>query len=214
MRNKFFLILFVALVLGGAVLVLFWNVVRATISGNAPVVAKTETVTRTLEEPNVTFIDQIVGPKDASITIVEFGDYLCPHCRTAELAVQRLLAEQPTRVRYVWKDMPAPLHEGADTAAEAGLCAAQQGAFWKFHEVLFSYSGSFNETSLAFEAGQNGLDMQSFAECLRTHATRPFVERTVDEGLALGVDALPTFFINGKRHVGALTYEELLEAVR
>jgi protein-disulfide isomerase len=214
MRNKFFLILLIALALGGAVLGLFWNVVRATISGNAPVVVKTETTARTLEEPNVTFIDQIFGPKDAEVTIVEFGDYLCPHCRTAELAVQRLLAEQPSRVRYVWKDMPAPLHDGADTAAEAGLCAAKQGAFWKFHDVLFNYSGSFNETSLTFEAGQNGLDTQSFAECLRTHATRPFVERTVDEGLALGIDALPTFFINGKRYVGALTYEELLEAVR
>ncbi len=214
MRKTFFLIIVVALILGGATLGLFWNVVRSTIAGNqppAPVAAKT---TRTLEEPNVTFVDQVTGPKDAKVTIVEFGDYLCAHCRTAEQAVQRLLAEQPTRVRYVWKDMPSPLHEGADTAAEAGLCAAKQGEFWKFHEALFNLNGSYNETSLAFEASQAGLDMQSFTECLRTRETRPFVERTVDEGLALGIDALPTFFINGKRMVGALTYEELLEAIR
>ncbi len=214
MRKKLLLILIVAFVLGGAVLWLFWNVVQATVLANRPQTRATKNVARTLDAPNVTFIDQILGPKNAKITIVEFGDYLCPHCRTSELAVRKLLSERPASVRYVWKDMPSPIHGGADTAAEAGLCAGKQGAFWKFHETLFNHSGSYDETSLTFEAGQNGLDTQAFAECLRSRSMRPFVERTVEEGLALGIDALPTFFIDGKRHVGALTYEDLLEAVR
>lgn len=214
MQRKLFLIILVALVLGGAVLGIFWNVVRATIAGNTPAVVTNEQPQRTLEAPSITFVDQIIGPKDAEITIVEFGDYLCPHCRTAETQIRRLLAEQPKRVRFVWKDMPSPLHPDADTAAEAGLCAGKQGAFWEFHDALFENSGSYNETALTFMAGQSGLDAQAFAECLQTHAMRPFVERTIDEGLALGINALPTFFINGKRHTGALTYEELLEATR
>ncbi|WKZ28965.1 MAG: thioredoxin domain-containing protein [Patescibacteria group bacterium] len=214
MQRKFFLVILIALVLGGAVLGIFWNVVRATIAGNEPVIEKNEQSVRTLEEPSITFVDQILGPKDAEVTIVEFGDYLCPYCRTSEDQVRRLLAEQPGRVRFVWKDMPSPLHPDADTAAEAGMCAGKQGAFWEFHTALFAHTGSYNETALTFLAGQSGLDAQAFAECLQSHDMRPFVERTIDEGLALGIDALPTFFINGKRHTGNLTYEELLEAAR
>ncbi len=212
MRFKPFLVILIALALGGAVLILFSNVVRSTIAGNAPVIAQDKPA-RHLDAPSVTYIDQIQGPKDAEVTIVEYGDYLCPHCRTAEEAVQRLLAEQPKRIRYVWKDMPAPNHTGADTAAEAGLCAAKQGAFWEFHDALFTAAGSYDETSLTFLASQAGLDTQAFADCLASRATGPLVDRTLDEGKALGIDALPTFFINGKKYVGALTYDELLQAV-
>ncbi len=210
MRHKQLIVILIALTLGTAVLGLFWNVVRPSSAETAPTAPVS---TRRLDEPTITFVDQVQGPKDAEITIVEFGDYLCPYCRTAEEAVERLLAEQPTRIRFVWKDMPAPVHAGADTAAEAGQCAAKQGAFWSFHRTLFE-QGTYDETSLAFQASQSGLDSQAFTECLSSHATKPLVERTVDEGRALGIDALPTFFINGKRYVGALTYEELVEATR
>lgn len=212
MRFKPLLVILIAFALGAAVLGLFWNVIRPRSEAGSN--AAPATPVRRLEEPNITFVDQIQGPKNAPITIVEFGDYLCPHCRTAEEAVQKLLAAEPNRVRYVWKDMPAPVHAGADTAAEAGLCAAKQGAFWSFHRALFDIQGTYDETSLTFEAGQAGLDSQIFVDCLKSHETKPLVERTLDEGKALGIDALPTFFINGKRYVGALTYEELVAATR
>ncbi len=212
MRFKPLLVILIAFALGAAVLGLFWNVIRPRVDAASSQTSTTPA--RHLEEPNITFVDQIQGPKNAAITIVEFGDYLCPHCRTAEEAVQKLLATEPNRVRYVWKDMPAPVHTGADTAAEAGLCAAKQGAFWPFHRALFDIQGTYDETSLTFEASQAGLDSQSFVDCLKSHETKPLVERTLDEGKALGIDALPTFFINGKRYVGALTYEELVDATR
>ena len=214
MRFKSFLVLLVALMLGGTVLGLFWNVTRGTGAAQTPAEQRSTGPARRLDAPNITFIDQAIGPKDAQVTIVEFGDYLCPYCRTSEATVQRVLKEQPERVRFVWKDMPAPIHAGAGVAAEAGLCAAKQGDFWSFHQALFDHAGSYDETSMAFLASQQNLDTQAFTDCLSAHETRPLVERTVDEGLALGVDALPTFFINGKKHVGTLTYEALLDAMR
>lgn len=214
MRAKAIIVMLIAVLLGGAVLALFWNVVRSTSATNTASSAGTAAAPKTLEAPNVTFVDQILGPKDAAVTIVEFGDYVCTHCRTIEADIERLLAAQPKRLRYVWKDMPSPLHPGAETAAEAGLCAAKQGAFWDFHRALFDAQSTLDQTSLTFQAGQAGLDIETFADCLSSHATQPFIERTLDEGKALGIDALPTFFINGKRYVGALSYEELVEAVR
>ncbi len=214
MRPKAAAVILIGLALSFAVLGLFWNVVRSVSTEPAASQTAAAAPLRHLDAPEIMTIDQSLGPKDAPVTIVEFGDYLCEHCRASEDAVEQLLAAQPKRIRYVWKDMPSPLHPGADVAAQGALCAGKQGKFWEFHRALMAAQGSIDQTSLTFQASQLNLDTQAFADCLTTQETAPFVERTTNEGLALGIDGLPTFYVNGKRYDGAMTYDELSQAAK
>lgn len=166
------------------------------------------------EQPLITFIDPAKGPVDAAITVIEYGDYVCPFCRGAEENINRLLAVRPDAVRFVWKDLPNEMHPGADLAAEAGLCAKQQGKFWEYRDRLFAEAGFPSQTSLTLIANELGLDLPSFGQCLVSREMRPLIERNVAEAEALGIDGTPYFFINGKRYPGQLSYEQLEEAVK
>ncbi len=195
---------------GFGVLAAFWI-------STSPPAASEESVPETsapspIDAPFVTFVDPAKGPADAEVTIVEFGDHACPYCRTTQGAVDRLLSEYPSRVRFVWKSAPSPLHPGAETAAEAALCAQRQGRFWDFHDRLFAEPSTFDQASMVILANELRLDGVAFGECLASDAARPLVERTVLEARALGVTGIPTLFINGVRHEGAMSYEQLLEA--
>ena len=199
-----------ASVMGAAVLAFYWNVaVKPPAPDDGPPKASEP---EPIDAPFVTVIDPSKGPKDAQVTVVEFGDHACPHCRSAQEAADRLMAEHPGRVRVVWKSAPSPLHPGSDVAAEAALCAGRQGKFWEFHARLFENTGLYDQASMAIIANELDLDPPEFSACLTQGTAKPLVERTVTEARALGLSAVPTLFINGKRHEGAMTYDQLLEA--
>jgi len=195
--------------IGFVVLAIYWRVAFKP-ADNAAVASTSEPVA--IEEPFVTFVDPSRGPANAKLTIVEFGDHACPYCKATQEDVDRLLEEHPGDVRFVWKSAPSPLHPGADTAAQAALCAGRQGKFWEFHEGLFANPGFLDESSMVILATELDLDITAFGECLSSDETLPLVERTVTEARALGLTSIPTIFINGVRYEGALTYEQLLEA--
>ena len=201
-------IIIIAAAIGTGILAVYWKT-TAPKEAPEPVPAATPAP---IDSPFVTFVDPSVGPQDAVVQIVEFGDHACPYCRSAHESLERLRAEWPEAVRVVWKAAPSALHPGSDTAAEAALCAGRQGRFWDYHGRLFGNSGLFDQASMSFIADELGLDVTAFNDCLIQRVTRPLVERTVNEALALGLTAIPTLFINGTRFEGALTYEQLLEA--
>lgn len=196
--------------IGFGVLAAYW--ISATEPAPAPAAAEEAETPSPITTPFVTVVDPSKGPKDAEVTIVEFGDHACPYCKSTQDAVDRLLASHPTRVRFVWKSAPSPLHAGADIAAAAALCAHRQGKFWEYHELLFENPSMFDQASMVILASDLRLDGAAFGECLATDATRPLVERTVLEARALGLTGVPTVFVNGMRYEGAMSYEQLLEA--
>ncbi len=199
-----------ALAISGAlVLFAYW---RTTTADDAPAAAPVESAPAPIDKPFVTFVDPSRGPKDAEATVIAFGDHACPYCRSVHEALERLAAERSGRVRVVWKSAPSALHPGSDTAAEAALCADRQGRFWDFHAALYENPGLFDQASLALIASDLDLDTTAFNACLMDGATRPLVERTIDEARALGLTAIPTLFIGDRRYEGAMSYEQLLEA--
>lgn len=206
------LLIIVAAALGVGVLAFDFKVIQATQGRPASAPAAVSATAR-LDAPAVTYVDPSTGPQDAKHTIVEFGDYLCGACQSSHLAIDQLLQNLPNDVRYVWKNDPSPLHPGADIAAEASMCAAKQGAFWDYHRKLFDDQQMYNQVSLTVTADNLGLDATAFGQCMANHAALPLVERTVAEGRALGIEALPTLFIDGQRHEGAMTYDQLLQAI-
>ncbi len=113
------------------------------------------------------------------------------------------MAEYPGKVRLVFKDLPLPFHEGALPAAEAARCAGEHGRFWEYHDLLFVAQPAFSKTDLLGYAARLGLPAESFAACLESGRHREAVRADLVEAQAAGVRGTPTFFVNGKRLVGA-----------
>ena len=158
--------------------------------------------------------DHVRGPVDASVTLVEYGDFECPYCGQAEAVIRELLADEGD-VRYVWRSLPLlDVHPRAQLAAEAAEAAAAQGAFWEMHELLFQHQDALRPDDLERYAAQLGLDVERFAADLRSHAYGANVADDVDSADLSGVSGTPSFFVNGRRHHGAYDIASLTEAVR
>lgn len=145
-----------------------------------------------------------VGPNDAPITIVEFSDYQCPYCRRWHAQVyQPLLAAYPGQIRIVYRNLPlTSIHPDAFAAAEAALCAGDQGAYWQYHEMLFD-GDSLGSNIYTQYAQALGLDMNAFNTCITDHKYKEAIQADSDFAVNLGVSSTPTFFINGLAIVGA-----------
>jgi len=149
----------------------------------------------------------------APVTIVEFADFMCPACaRFATETLPQIEEEyiETGKVRFVFHNFPF-LGEGSFRAAEAALCAHEQGRFWDYHDRLFADSLErgrvvFSPENLKALAAELGLDTDRFNECVDTHKYSEMVGEDLEEGRGLGVRANPTFFINDRKVVGAQPY--------
>ena len=158
--------------------------------------------------------DHIRGPREAAVTLVEYGDLECPYCGRAEPVVREVLSDF-TDVRYVWRHLPlSDVHPNAQLAAEASEAAANQDAFWEMHDLLLSHQDALQPRDLRGYAEQLGLDVERFHEDLRQGTGAARIEEDVDSADRSGVSGTPTFFINGRRHAGAYDIETLSRAVR
>ncbi len=157
--------------------------------------------------------DHIRGPVDAPVTVIEFGDFECPHCGRAEPVVRDLLKD--TDVRYVWRHLPLPdVHPHAQLAAEAAEAADAQGAFWEMHDLLFEHQDQLTGKDLMDYAAQLDLDTGRFHDDLKRGARQARVAQDVESADLSGVSGTPTFFVNGQRHYGAFDLATLSTAVK
>ena len=156
----------------------------------------------------------MLGPEDAPVTVLEYGDYECPYCRGAARDVHRLLDEYPAQVRFVFRNFPIQqIHPHAEQAAEAAEAAAAQGQFWPMYELLLRTSSALDLDSLLHYADQIGLDTGRFENEVRGNVYAARIERDLSEGLRNGVNATPKFYVDGVRIDGKLPMEGLTAAV-
>ncbi len=152
------------------------------------------------------------GDQNAKITIVEFSGYDCPFCaKFAKETLNKILNN--FSVRFVFKDFPV---HGEVKAHEAANCAMEQGKYWEYHDMLFDRQGEWrkNESKFIEYAKELGLDVNKFKDCLESDKYREEVLEDRKEGIDLGVSGTPTFFINGKKIVGALPYKEFEKVIK
>lgn len=162
----------------------------------------------------VTARDHAEGPAEASVTLLEYGDYECPHCGRAYPIVKEVQRRLGSRLRFVFRNFPlAELHRHAQHAAEAAEGAASQGRFWEMHDALFEHQHALDDRHLIGYAKALGLDESRFQEELGAHAHAPRVRADFLSGVRSGVNGTPTFFINGVRHDDAWDLETLLAAL-
>ena len=124
------------------------------------------------------------------------------------------MAEFPGQVRLIFKDFPLDFHDRARPAAVAARCAGEAGRFWEYHDLLFVGQPELSRENLLQYAERVGMGRETFAGCLDGGRFQADVEKDVGEGRALGVTGTPTFFINGRRLVGAHPLETFREVVR
>lgn len=138
---------------------------------------------------------------NASVTVTEFGDLQCPSCRGAqELIVKPLIAKYGKQISFEYAQFPLQaIHPYAMIAAEASECAADQGKFWEFIDLVFTNQTSLSPDALNEWATQLGLDMDPFGRCVKSHIKRPGIIAEYNAGKELGVSGTPTFLVNGKR---------------
>ncbi len=146
-----------------------------------------------------------IGPENARVTIVEFGDFECPFCkRFHDQVLPALLKQYDGRIRFVYRSFPIrAIHADAESAAEAARCAYDQQKFWEYHDLLFQDTQRLAKADLLAYAGQIKLDTKVFRDCLDSAEHAQDVERDYQTGVTLGVTGTPTFFINGRLLAGA-----------
>ena len=141
----------------------------------------------------------VTGPPAAPVTIVEFSDFQCPYCSQAQELVDQVAKKYGERVRVVFKQLPLDMHPQARLAAEASLCARDQGKFEELHDWLFANSKSITVEAMKAAAPELGIDAAKLESCIAAKTHTPSVEEQLAQAVALGVSSTPSFFVNGRK---------------
>jgi protein-disulfide isomerase len=158
--------------------------------------------------------DHTMGPADAPLTLVEYGDYECPYCGMAHPIVKAVQRRFGDRLRFAFRHFPiAQLHPHAEHAAEMAEIAGAQGAFWPMHDLLYENQDALVDEDLIGYAAQLGLNEAWAASMLASHAFAPRVREDFQSGVRSGVNGTPTFFVNGVRHDGPWDAPSLVDAL-
>jgi FKBP-type peptidyl-prolyl cis-trans isomerase 2 len=152
--------------------------------------------------------DPFLGSPDASVKIVAFMDFECPFSKRSLLTLYQVQREHGDRVQIFIRDFPNPAFPNAEPAAEAAGCALEQDRFWEYQFKLYDSQKNLTRETLHRLAGEIGLDPGAFQACLAAGKRRGEVTQDLLDGRKLEVSATPTFFINGRRIVGATQVSE------
>jgi protein-disulfide isomerase len=147
------------------------------------------------------------GPTSAPIELIEFSDFQCPFCLRADPTVQQVLSTYGDKIRFVYRHYPLPNHPSARPAAEAAACAAEQGKFWPYHDLLFANPSKLSDADLKQHASTLGLNTGQFNTCVDTHKPKGLIDADLKAGEEAGVNGTPAFYINGRMISGAQPFD-------
>ena len=167
-------------------------------------------------KPAVNDRDQQTGNLQAKITLVEYGDYQCPHCGHAHPLLKRLLKEMGTELRFVFRNFPLQeAHPAAYMAALAAEAAGQQGKFWEMHDTIFENQQNLQGHAFIDFAERLKLNLEQFARDWKSEEIQGKVEADFESGIRSGVNGTPTFFVNNEKLLSYDgSYESLVEGIR
>lgn len=155
------------------------------------------------------------GRPDATVTLVEFSDFQCPYCQGFVPTLKRIEKEYGDKVLIVYRQYPIPnLHPNAFKAAEASLCANEQGKFWELHDVMFAEQQQLSVSDLKEKGRRLGMNSKKFDGCLDSGRYVEQVQNDQKEGLRVGINGTPTVFINGVLvEGGAVPFETIASII-
>ena len=154
-----------------------------------------------------------LGPADAPVTLIEFTDFQCPYCKKANETVHKLIANNPGKVRLVFKHNPLPFHPKAEPAHRAAEAAALQGKFWEMYDLLFEHNDHLDMADIEGYAAQIGLDVERLKSDMESDTVKNRVKADIAQGASVGVKGTPHFFINGNVINGAQPLDKFQKAL-
>jgi len=210
------------IVLGGIGLITLIIVVVAAVFLSGP--SSTQKSSTKITDPEL-----LLGPKDqreeagsssAKVTIVEFGDFQCPACGAVNPIVKKIIADYGEKIYFVFRNFPLPMHPNALVSAEAAYAAGLQGKFWEMENKLYEAQLEWSEKSgdeakkiMRTYAEELGLTMEQFNQSLDSNAGSSKIQKDQNDGYQLGVDSTPTFFINGEKFSGSMSYDQFKKLI-
>jgi protein-disulfide isomerase len=172
---------------------------------------------RYLKLPTVDGQDIVSGPENAKVTIVEFSDFECPHCKTFHATLKRVAVSYGDQVRLVYKHLPLTYHAQAENAALASQCANEQGKFDAYADHLFNKQGEWSKTTglqkFRDYAWWLKLDYKKFSSCLEDDAYKEKIARDKDEAGTFSLAATPATFVGGVFLDGAVSADDIKQAI-
>jgi len=158
--------------------------------------------------------DHSQGPADAPVTLVEYGDYECPHCGRAYPIVKSVQKHFGTRLRFVFRNFPlSESHPHAEQAAVSAEAAADFGKFWEMHDLLFENQNHLELADIGSYAVKAGIARKAFDDEIRSGKKERRVHEDFMSGVRSGVNGTPTFFLNGARYDGPWDYQDLVDVI-
>ena len=153
------------------------------------------------------------GDADAPVTVVEFSDFQCPYCQSVVPTLEQVKSKFKGQVRIVFRQFPIPgIHPFAMKAAEASLCANEQGKFWQLHDAMFQDQKKLSVTDLKATARRLGLDGGKFDACLDSGRFVEQIQKDMAEGQRAGINGTPALFVNGRVIEGGAVPFDVLQA--
>ena len=150
--------------------------------------------------------DHDLGNPAATFTLIEYGDFECPHCRSVYPLIKKLIKEKGNDIHFVFRNFPLrEIHHHAYVSAIAAEAAGKQDKFWEMHDLIFEHQENLSTGLLLAMAKDIGLDIIQFANDLKGKEIDLKIEDDFETGLCYGVNRTPTFFLNGSP---VLTYHE------
>jgi len=158
--------------------------------------------------------DVFVGKKDASVTLLEFGEYESEECAKANEIVKQIMEDYDGKIRFQFRHFPLTLiHQRSLKASESAVAAAQEGKFWEMHNVLFQNRRNLGTTSLKLYSKEAGVKNKKFLDDLVNGMYGWQVQDDIKEGHNRGIKEIPAFFVNDVFVTGKPTYANLSAAI-
>ncbi len=154
------------------------------------------------------------GPADAPVTVVEFADFQCPHCKRASAVLDKLGAQYGDQMRVVFMDFPINPSGISRVVAWGAVCADRQGKFWQYHDLAFNRQAMLDENAPFTLAKSLGLDEAEFKTCFEEDAVRAKVAQAEAEARRLGLSSTPTVYVNGRKVVMQDMEGDLSQAIQ
>jgi protein-disulfide isomerase len=166
-----------------------------------------------LQEP-INDRDNTLGNENATVGLVEYGDYECPYCAAAHPVVSDLLRLRSSAVLFAFRHFPlSNVHPHAEFGAECAEAAGAQDRYWMMHDWMFTHQQQLEPGAVGTAAQQMGMDSNSLLQAVSARTFYPKVQHDFMTGLRSGVNGTPTFFINGTRYDGVPTLDGLVTAI-
>lgn len=154
-----------------------------------------------------------IGPADAPVTVVLYSDFQCPFCSKVLPTLERVKQDYSSQVRLAFRQFPLAMHAQAEKAAEASLCANEQGKFWPMHDAMFQDQQKLGVDDLKAKAVALELNAEQFNGCLDAGKYADQVRAEMAAGEKAGVTGTPAMFVNGRFVSGAIPYEQIAAVI-